>query len=185
MFFGNVCFRYVSAMREHQAGLLIHSRDSPASSRLECGLTHTCVVVVAACSSWMHVWSTACVYIFLVTHSGSPQDDATSPSSIMTSSKCRNLHNIFLILTAVDCGLLIDPANGQVTLTAGTSLGQTATYSCSTGYNLVGDSTRTCQATGVWSGRVPTCQGLCVYEVINPSYPMVMELESSDFGSVF
>ena len=123
--------------------------------------------------------------MFLVTHSGLPQDDATSPSSIMTSSKCRNLHNIFLILTAVDCGLLIDPANGQVTLTAGTSLGQTATYSCSTGYNLVGDSIRTCQATGVWSGRAPTCQGLCVYEVINPSYPMVMELELSDSGSVF
>ena len=25
---------------------------------------------------------------------------------------------------------------------------QTATYSCNTGYNLVGDSTHTCQATG-------------------------------------
>ena len=25
-------------------------------------------------------------------------------------------------------------------------------------YNLVGGSTRTCQATGVWSGSAPTCQ---------------------------
>ena len=68
---------------------------------------------------------------------------------------------IFL-LTVVDCGSLTDPDNGQVTLTAGTTLGQTATYSCNTGYNLVGDSTRTCQATGIWSGSAPTCQGVYV-----------------------
>ena len=62
----------VSAMREQEARLLIHSRDSPASSRLECGLAHTCVVVVAACSSHsdvknqrqnVDVWSTTCVYM--------------------------------------------------------------------------------------------------------------------------
>ena len=60
----------------------------------------------------------------------------------------------------MDCGSLTGPANGQVDLTSGTTFGQTATYSCNTGYNLVGDSTRTCQATGVWSGSAPTCQGV-------------------------
>ena len=70
----------------------------------------------------------------------------------------RYLH-IFFILT-VDCGNLTDPANGSVNHTAGTASGQTATYSCNTGYNLVGDSTRTCQATGNWSGSVPTCEGI-------------------------
>ena len=80
----------------------------------------------------------------------------------MTSSTCRfrNLLDVFLILTAVDCGNLTDPANGSVNHTAGTTFGQTATYSCDTGYNLVGDSTRTCQATGNWSGSAPTCQGM-------------------------
>ena len=78
----------------------------------------------------------------------------------MTSSTCRNLHYVFLILTGVDCGNLTDPANGQVDHTAGTPFGQTATYSCNTGYNLVGDSTRTCQATGNWSGSEPTCQSM-------------------------
>ena len=77
----------------------------------------------------------------------------------MTTSRCRNLYYVFLILTAVDCGSLPDPANGSVNHTAGT-FGQTATYSCNTGYNLVGDSTRTCQATGNWSGSAPTCQGV-------------------------
>ena len=74
-------------------------------------------------------------------------------------SACRNLRNIFLILT-VDCGSLTNPANGSVNHTAGTTVGQTATYSCNTGYNLVGNSTRTCQATGNWSGSAPTCEGM-------------------------
>ena len=74
----------------------------------------------------------------------------------MTSSKCRY---VFLILTVVDCGNLTDPGNGSVTHAAGT-FGQAATYNCDTGYNLVGDSTRTCVATGNWSGSEPTCQGV-------------------------
>ena len=61
-------------------------------------------------------------------------------------------------LTVVDCSTLADPVNGQVSHTTGTTFGQTATYSCNTGYGLVGDSTRMCQATGMWSGSVPTCQ---------------------------
>ena len=60
----------------------------------------------------------------------------------------------------MDCRSLTDPANGQATHTAGTTFGQIATYSCNTGYNLVGDSTRMCQATGQWSGSAPTCHGM-------------------------
>ena len=79
----------------------------------------------------------------------------------MTSSRFYNVHDMFLILT-VDCGNLTDPANGNVTHTTGTDVGQTATYSCNTGYNLVGDRTRTCQARGNWSGNAPTCQGMFI-----------------------
>ena len=74
----------------------------------------------------------------------------------------------------MDCGNLTDPTNGQVTHTSGTTFGQTATYSCNTGYKLVENNTRTCQTTGVWSGSAPTCQGVllkvlftCVYKKIN------------------
>ena len=63
------------------------------------------------------------------------------------------------------CGTLTNPANGQVSHTAGTTFGQTATYSCDTGYNLVGDNTRTCQDTGVWSGSTPGCQGTSMWIV--------------------
>ena len=63
-------------------------------------------------------------------------------------------------LTVKDCGGLTDPANGQVSHTDGTTFGETATYSCDTGYNLMGDSTRMCEATGMWSGSAPTCQSV-------------------------
>ena len=64
-----------------------------------------------------------------------------------------------LLLTVVDCGTLTNPANGQVSHTIGTTFGETTTYSCDVGFNLVGDSTRMCQVAGVWSGNAPTCQG--------------------------
>jgi len=74
-------------------------------------------------------------------------------------------------LTAVDCGTLTNPVNGQVNNIAGTTFGQTATYSCDPGYNLVGNTQRICHATGVWSGNVPTCQGMLLLEhyVLNES----------------
>ena len=58
----------------------------------------------------------------------------------------------------MECGTLTNPENGDVDHTMGTTFGETATYSCNTGYNLVGDNTRTCQATGNWSGSEPTCE---------------------------
>ena len=64
---------------------------------------------------------------------------------------------VLLYSTAIDCGTLNDTTNGQVSHTAGTTFGQTATYSCDTGYDLVGNSIRTCQADGMWSGNEPTC----------------------------
>ena len=59
--------------------------------------------------------------------------------------------------TVVNCSTLADPDNGQVNQTTGTTFGQTATYSCDAGYNLEGDTTRMCQATGMWSRSEPTC----------------------------
>ena len=66
----------------------------------------------------------------------------------------------------MDCGTLSGPANGRVSTTAGTTFGQTATYSCNSGYNLVGGSTRMCQASGatvMWSGSAPTCERMLLY----------------------
>ena len=70
------------------------------------------------------------------------------------------MHDVSLLSTAVNCGTLANPANGSVSYSGGTTYGHTATYSCSTGYNQVGSSTRRCYSTGRWSGSEPTCQGM-------------------------
>ena len=78
---------------------------------------------------------------------------------------------------AVQCPALSDPENGAVS-TTGTGVGDTATYTCNSGYELSGSDTRTCQSNGEWSGSAPTCEGkysiLQVYNglIVNSSCPM-------------
>ena len=56
-----------------------------------------------------------------------------------------------------DCKYLRSVENGKVDISMGTTFTSMATYSCNTGYQLRGDSTRLCQATGNWSGDQPSC----------------------------
>ena len=51
-----------------------------------------------------------------------------------------------------------DPENGAVTIT-GTGVGDTATYTCNSGYEISGSDTRVCGPDGEWSGSAPTCEG--------------------------
>ena len=60
------------------------------------------------------------------------------------------------ILLYTDCGFLPAPTNGK-TLLSNTTFGSIASYSCDTGYNLVGSSTSVCPADGEWSGEIPVC----------------------------
>lgn len=60
---------------------------------------------------------------------------------------------MFLVM---QCGSLEDPANGRVSL-SGTSFGAEATYTCITGFALVGTEIRTCLADGSWTGVAPIC----------------------------
>ena len=57
----------------------------------------------------------------------------------------------------VDCGGLPDPENGTATA-ADTTFNSTATFSCNDGYNLVGEETRRCLASGNWSANEPSCK---------------------------
>ena len=71
----------------------------------------------------------------------------------------------------INCGLLPPPSEGQVAYTPSpvtgleTGLNAMANYSCSEGYDLIGDMIRTCQANGEWDGAAPTC--MCEYIYIN------------------
>ncbi len=68
----------------------------------------------------------------------------------------------------IRCQQLTEPTNGEVSVSTGThgvnlGVGALTTYSCSNGYGLVGQATRTCVSdggsSGIWSGSEPTCEG--------------------------
>ena len=61
------------------------------------------------------------------------------------------------LFTIVRCPNLPDPFNGRVNQ-RGNNPGDRASYTCNSGYELQGDSTRTCQNNGQWSGDAPTCE---------------------------
>ena len=65
---------------------------------------------------------------------------------------------IWLYPVGISCGNLTVLSNGRVDTSAGISFGDTAMYSCDTGYMLSGPAERTCQADGQWNGSVPTCE---------------------------
>src|SRR5207302_158398 len=69
----------------------------------------------------------------------------------------------------VDCGVLTSPTNGTVSTASGTTYSQNATYTCNSGYMLVGTSPRTCQATATWSGAAPTCAPVDCGALTNPT----------------
>lgn len=56
----------------------------------------------------------------------------------------------------MNCGDPGSPRNGSSVVT-GSRYQDTVTYACNTGYNITGDVTRTCLATRLWSGALPTC----------------------------
>ena len=65
------------------------------------------------------------------------------------------------INTGIDCG---DPAtlsNQRVDTPFGTRYPNTATYSCNSGYTLVGSVNRTCGANGNWTLLQPECLVIC------------------------
>jgi hypothetical protein len=57
---------------------------------------------------------------------------------------------------SIDCGTLSPPTNGMVAVPT-TTFGSVATYTCDTGYALMGSATRTCGPGGAWDGAEPTC----------------------------
>ena len=54
------------------------------------------------------------------------------------------------------CPTLVPPANGNLVL-SGNTVGETANYTCNTGFILEGDPTLTCGGDGQWIGNPPVC----------------------------
>ena len=56
------------------------------------------------------------------------------------------------------CGDPGIPENGQRVVTSNL-VTSVVTFSCNSGYYLVGDAQRTCLPSGQWSGVTPSCEG--------------------------
>ena len=83
----------------------------------------------------------------------------------------------------LDCRSPAAPDKGTVTTQGGTTFGETATYSCYDGFDLIGAVTSQCQASGAWSGSTPTCviKGKCSY-TMGTRVSYMYEALSSVFG---
>ncbi len=61
----------------------------------------------------------------------------------------------------------------------------TTTYTCNTGYTLVGDMTRTCQANGMWSSSDPACECECDLHSFNTTHCSPAVIVLSIGGTVY
>ena len=77
-----------------------------------------------------------------------------------TQSKC------LICFLLVTCPSLTSPTNGMISCSLGgnniPNPKDNCTFTCNTGYELMGTGTRTCQNDGSWSGNEPTCIGMGV-----------------------
>ena len=71
---------------------------------------------------------------------------------------CSSCIHVIYSTVGIQCPALSDPENGAVRIT-GTGVGDTATYTCISGYELSCSDTRLCGSNGEWSGSAPTCEG--------------------------
>ena len=56
------------------------------------------------------------------------------------------------------CPALSTPQFVSMSTTKGTEFEDEAIYECNEGFEIVGNSRRSCQSTGSWSGTAPTCK---------------------------
>ena len=69
---------------------------------------------------------------------------------------------IWLLIVVVSCGVPGLPAVNSYGLNlvySNVNYGSSVTYSCISGYNLVGNSYQTCTVNGNWSDNPPQCIG--------------------------
>ena len=86
------------------------------------------------------------------------------------------------------CPELSAPANGNVTFTS-RNVGDTATYTCDVGFELIGNAMRTCTLLDPpifdWSLSVPACRRKSKINdmiIIHPTKPHVLELRTTSLN---
>ena len=73
------------------------------------------------------------------------------------------------------CEKLEAPENGEILIPESPVSGDTATYKCDNGFELMGSEVVTCESNSEWSGVIPTCIGGEYYvTVVMRCFPMHM-----------
>jgi len=77
---------------------------------------------------------------------------------------------MYTLYLGIQCDNLSAPSNGGMLCSSGRVgvgyEGDTCSFRCNTGYELIGSGTRTCQNNGSWNGTTSVCRkgaGFCVY----------------------
>ncbi|KAL4239544.1 CUB and sushi domain-containing protein 3 [Mactra antiquata] len=86
--------------------------------------------------------------------------------------------------TGLNCATLTNPANGAVTAPGTPVTGDIATYTCNTGYQLIGSSSSTCGADGLWDTSAPTCSLIDCGGLGNPTNGLVDISSGTTYGQV-
>ena len=67
---------------------------------------------------------------------------------------------ISFLVKGLNCGSVTSPQHGYM-IGNGTLYGDSIQFVCDAGYDLHGNKTAECLASGNWSTEVPTCQRKC------------------------
>ena len=66
----------------------------------------------------------------------------------------------FYYYPGINCPTVSEPSNGTMTvIVTSYYVGGVAFYTCPPSHDMIGSPSRTCQATGAWSGHDPKCIG--------------------------
>ncbi|XP_039184898.1 sushi, von Willebrand factor type A, EGF and pentraxin domain-containing protein 1-like isoform X1 [Crotalus tigris] len=82
----------------------------------------------------------------------------------------------------VRCGEPASIANGY-SIGTNYSFGAIVAYSCIRGYYIKGEKKRTCEATGTWSGTMPTCHPVSCGEPLKLANGIIKNMTGRFFGS--
>jgi hypothetical protein len=125
----------------------VWSGAAPGCAPVDCGAPPSTTNGTRAFTSttYTSVASYACAEGYTLT--GSTSSTCTATGTWTTAPTC----------VVVSCGALSSPANGSVSTPTGVEYADVATYGCAEGYQVDSAATRTCLATGLWSGVAPSC----------------------------
>ena len=87
--------------------------------------------------------------------------------NVIFTNEYRNFSNVCVLVPlflaiVVDCMELSPFENGNIILSNTTYLSM-AMYECNKDFLLLGEASRVCTDSGMWSGEEPTCQGMLNY----------------------